>query len=138
MKNRLYALLAIAVIALSTLAVPRPAEARATRARIKKDVTTAATVRFTTDTTIFTRRMAFQADGANASVVYIGDSTLDATSTATLEDTAFGTLSANMGWSPPLSEYSDSRGEQYRVSDWYAAGSTGDKVRVTYEVIAFP
>lgn len=136
--KRLAVYLSILALLALTLAVPAPSEARARRARIKKDVTTAATVRFTTDTTIFTRRMAFQADGANASVVYIGDSTLDATSTATLEDTAFGTLSANMGWSPPLSEYSDSRGEQYRVSDWYAAGSTGDKVRVTYEVIAFP
>lgn len=128
----------VAVVFLLSLVLAPVAFGRATRSLIKQDVTTGATVRFTTDTTIYSRRISFQADSANASVVYIGDSTLDATSTATLENTALGTLTANGGWTPSLSRYADERGEQYRLSDWYASGTTGDKVRVTYEVQVVP
>ena len=119
----------LAILALAAVV----AEARLKPEKIKQDVTTGAIVRFTTDTSIFSRRVMFQADSANAAVIYIGDSTLDATSTATLENTALVTLTANVAWTLPGSPYQQGRGESFRLSDYYAAGTTGDKVRLVYE-----
>lgn len=139
MKTRIYAILALLVIALSTLVVPAPSEARARRAYLPiVTVTTAAVSTFTTDTAIFSGRISFQAGSTNAATIFIGDSTLDATSVTTLQNTCLATLSASQAWSPPLSDFADDKREMYRLSDYRAAGTTGDKVRLIYEIVSVP
>ena len=59
--------------------------------------------------------------------------TLDATSATTLRNTAMASLSAGSGWTPVMSDYANERGEQFRLSDSQASGTTGDKIRLVYE-----
>lgn len=137
--KRIYAYLSIAALVLALSAVPMPSEARARRAYLPiVTVTTAAISTFTTDTTIFSGRISFQAGSTNTATIFIGDSTLDATSVTTLQDTCLATLGASVAWSPPLSDFADARREMYRLSDYRAAGTTGDKVRLIYEIVSVP
>jgi hypothetical protein len=132
MKQRILALLAALALA-ATMAAPAPA--RVTRELLAiTSLTSGSLSTFTTDTTIYTRRYVVQADKDNAAIVYIGTSTMDPTSAATLSNTCLVELDGGDGWSPPISHLLDGQGEQYRLSDLRASGATGEKVRIAYEV----
>lgn len=134
---RRQAFAAIAALALAaSFTLPTPiARARITRTVLLVTVTTGANSRFTATTSIYSRKITFQADTANAATGYVGDSTLDPTSATTLKNTAHASLSAGAGYTPVMSQREDLNGNMYRVSDWYASGTTGDKFRLIYEVV---
>lgn len=134
---RRQAFVAVAVLALAiSFAMPAPiARARITRSVLLVTVTTGANSRFTATTTIYSRKISFQADTANAATGYIGDSTLDPTSATTMKNTAQASLAAGAAYTPVMSRFEDMNGNQYRLSDFYAAGTTGDKFRLVYEVV---
>lgn len=138
MKLRIISAIVAVVFCLSLVLAP-VAFGKARRAYLPiVTVTTAAVSTFTSDTTITSRRISFQAGSTNSATIFIGDSTLDATSVTTLQNTCLATLAASSAWSPPLSDFADSQNEQYRLSEYRAAGTTGDKVRLIYEVIETP
>ena len=113
----------------------------ATNARVERDVllvtcTSGVASAFTVNTALNSRKISFQADNGNSTdIVYVGDATLDATSTTTLQATAHASLSAGTGYTPVASEYAGERGHAYQLSTFRASSATGAKVRLVYEVI---
>lgn len=137
MKLRIISAIVAIVFVLSLVLAP-VAFGRVTRVVLLVTVTTGSSTAFTADTTITSRKISFQADSTNAATSYAGDSTLDATSATTLRNTAMASLSAGSAWTPVMSDYANERGEQFRLSDFRASGTTGDKVRLVYETEVFP
>lgn len=133
MKQRLSCFLVAVALALS---VPAASFARVERDVLLVTCTTGAATAFTSDTALNSRKISFQADDGNTTViVYVGDATLDATSTTTLQATAHASLAASKGYTPVPSEYAADRGHSYQLSTFRASGTTGAKVRLVYEVI---
>lgn len=132
MKQRLSCFLVALALALS---VPAASFARVERDVIAITLTSSAVTTFTVTTTLNSRKISFQADSANAATAYVGDATLDATSATTLKTSAHASLDAGSGWTPAASEYAAERGHAYQLSTFRASGTTGDIVRLTYEVI---
>jgi hypothetical protein len=130
MRRILYAIL------LASFLIPVPfAQGRVTRVVLIVTATTGQSTAFTSNATIYSRKISFQADSGNSAVAYVGDSTLDATSATTLKNTSMASLSAGVGFTPTMSVYLQDRGDSYRLSDFRASGATGDKIRLVYEVM---
>ena len=110
-------------------------------ARVERDVllvttTSGAATAFTINTALNSRKVTFQADNGNSTdIIYVGDASLDATSTATLQATAHASLSAGTGYTPVPSAYAGNNGHSWQLSTFRASGATGAKVRLVYEVI---
>lgn len=142
MRRHLIVLLALAL----ALAVPGSATVR--RAKLQIDLTTGAVTAFTTST-IYSRRILFQSDKDNTATVYIGlksgvadsgtgDTALDPTSATTLSNTCLVELAPGQGWSPSISYLQDRNDEEYKLSDYVASGTTGEKARLAFEKVTSP
>lgn len=124
---------AIAFLCATVLPWPAPVEARIVRTVLVVTVTSSAVTAFTADTRLSSRKVSFQADSSNSATIYVGDTTLNPASATTLRDTAWATLPASNGFTPTPSAWAGNNGEAWRLSDFRASGTTGDKVRMTYE-----
>lgn len=87
------------------------------------------TQRFTSNTGLYSRKITFQADSANANTAYVGDSTCAGATTA------MASLAAGQAWTPVPSASVGNRGDSYRLSDWYAKGTAGQYIRLVYETV---
>jgi hypothetical protein len=122
----------VAVALAVALHLATPAFGRVYYNKIVLTMTTGTSVRFTSTTTIQSRKVTIQNSIDSAATVYIGDSTLAGATTA------FCSLAPGMAITFTPSKFHDDAGERYRLSDYYARGTTGDRVYVIYELRATP